>query len=113
MRRSKPASACSANSHRWWRVYRPEVIAVVGVGGGDRTDCGCEVASAVPGGEQVDVFAGSVQDAVRLHCIPAGQREPVLAGDEQPDFCQSEVDRFHSAGQRRRGISQLRETSLP
>lgn len=56
-------------------------IPVVAVAADDCVHCCGELATSLPRREQVDVLARAVQDAVGLHGVAAGQREPVAGSD--------------------------------
>ena len=60
--------------------------------GGDRGD---ELVAALPGGEQVDVLAGPLDEPGGLDRVTAGQREAVSIGCPEPDSGEAFVEGVH------------------
>lgn len=52
----------------------------------DGFKCCCEVSAALPSGEQVNVFARPLKNAVRLDGVPAGECEPLTPGYSEADL---------------------------
>ena len=77
-------------------------VSMLPEGGDDRVHSGGELVAPLPRCEEIDVFAGPVQNAMHLHGVPAGQCEPVLTRDLQTNLRKAEVDRFHLTSQSRR-----------
>ena len=58
----------------------------------------CNEHGGQPVGQEVNVLAGTLQDATCRDRVPAGEREPVLASGSQTDLSQPAVDRRNAIG---------------